>query len=242
MDIMNVKQIIKDVYVFNDKKLGFSNNVTVILSKKGPIIIDVFRDKDQFEVVSNFIKAKGFKKPSAIIYTHWHVDHTCGNRLFDNCKVFAHESTKHHLDNFIKNDLNRLKQRKVLDNDAKIIIPNQLFAEELSVSIGEKLLKLIHCPGHTYDSIIIHDISDNVLIAGDNILGEEAAFFIPPTIPPDEIDISNKELENAYKLIENIKAGLIIPGHGKIKEPKQMIEINKSRYYKCINEDLSYIE
>jgi cyclase len=242
MNLMEITQINKDVYLFSDKKLGFFNNSTVIFTKEGPIIIDVFRDRDQFEEVSNFIKLKGFNEPSAIIYTHWHIDHTCGNRIFDKCKIFAHQSTQYQLDNFIKNDLDRLRQRGILEEDARVIMPNQIFTEELLVNIGEKSLKLIHCPGHTYDSILIHDLCDDILIVGDNLVGEEVAFFMPPTIPPDEIDIGYKELDNAYKLIESIQAEVIIPGHGKVKEPHLMIELNKSRYYKCLDEGLKYIE
>lgn len=242
MNQMEITQINKDIYLFSDKKLGFFNNSTVIFTKEGPIIIDVFKDGDQFEEMIDFIRCKGFTEPSAIIYTHWHVDHTCGNRFFDKCKIFSHESTLYHLDSFINKDLDRLKQRKILENDTRIILPNQIFTEELLINIGDRLLNLIHCPGHTYDSILIHDINSNILIAGDNLLGEEVDFFMPPTIPPDEIDIGYKELENAYRLIESIRAEVIIPGHGKIKEPHSMLELNRERYYKCLNEGIKYIK
>lgn len=242
MNQMQIRQIKKDVYLFSDKKSGFFNNSTIIFTKEGPIIIDVFKDKSQFEEVFNFIRCRGFNEPSAIIYTHWHVDHTCGNRIFDNCKIFSHKSTKYHLDSFIKNDLDRLKEKEILESDTRIILPNQIFNEELLINIGDRLLKLIHCPGHTYDSILILDMNSNIMIAGDNLLGEEVEFFMPPTIPPDEIDISYKELENAYKLIESIQAEVIIPGHGKIMEPHSMLELNRKRYHKCLNEGLKYIK
>jgi len=84
------------------KNQVFFNNSTVIFTKEGPIIIEVFKDKDQFQEVLNFIKYKGFNEPFAIIYTHWHIDHTCGNRFFNRCKIFSHKATQDHLDNFIK--------------------------------------------------------------------------------------------------------------------------------------------
>lgn len=242
MKLMEIEQFNKDVYLFSDKKLGYKNNSTVIFTEEGPIIIDVFRDKDQFEEIINFIKSKGFNEPAAIIYTHWHTDHTCGNRTFDKCKIFSHKSTYDHLQSFMENDLERLKEKNILEDDVRVILPNETFTDELLINIGGKELKLIHCPGHTYDSILVYDVEDKILIAGDNLVGEEVIFCIPPLTPPDEVDSNYKDLENVYKVIEDIKAHIIIPGHGKIKEPKLIIESNKNRYYKCLNKGINYIE
>lgn len=194
------------------------------------------------EMLLNFIKSKGFTEPNTIIYTYWHTDHTCGNRIFDKCKVLAHQSTYGHLENFIKNDLDGLREKEVLEKDVDIVMPNQTFNDELLINISDKTLKLIHCPGHTYDSILIYNITDNILIAGDNLIGEEVPFFMPPTIPPDQIDTNNKYLENAYRIIENLGADVIIPGHGKIIEPHLMIELNKERYYRCLDKNLKYVD
>lgn len=240
---MIIRQITDDVYLFTDTKIGFSNNVSVIFTKEGPVIIDVFRDKDQFNEIMNFIKSKGYEAPNTIIYTHWHTDHTCGNRTkFEKCNVIAHQATYEHLESFINNDLDRMKRKKILESDVNIIMPDHTFKNELLISISGKSMKLIHCPGHTYDSIIIHDIEDNILIAGDNLVGGEIPFVMPPSIPPDEIDSNSKDLDNAYKLIESINAQVIIPGHGEVTEPGLMIETNKKRYNKCLQEGLLFLD
>ena len=242
MNLLEIKQLSNDVYLLSDKKLGHNNNSIVILTEEGPIIIDVFKDKDQFEEILNFIKSKGFNEPNTIIYTHWHIDHTCGNRIFDKCKVLAHESTYLHLENFLKNDLDRLKEKKILEKDVSIVMPNQTFTDELLINISNKTLKLIHCPGHTYDSILIYNMTDNILIAGDNLIGEEVPFFMPPTIPPDQIDTNSKYLESAFKTIQNLGVDIIVPGHGEIISAHKMIELNRKRYYKCLAENLKYVD
>lgn len=224
MAICKVSEIDKNIYLFTDMSLGWYYNSTVIITEEGPIIIDVFRDKEQFDEVEEFINKKGFDKPAAIIYTHWHSDHTTGNKVFNDCRIIAHKSTVGHLA--------KLKKKLIEINreDAIPMMPNETFEEEMKINIGSRTLKLIHCPGHTFDSTLVYN---KVLIAGDNLVSKEVDFCLPPILPSDN-DVSNKELEQAYKTIEGLKADVIIPGHGCTLEPEKLISFNKKCYYKCL--------
>ncbi|MFD3157351.1 MBL fold metallo-hydrolase [Haloimpatiens sp. FM7330] len=234
MEICKVRQINKNTYLFTDMSLGWYYNSTVIFTEEGPIIIDVFRDKEQFNEVKKFINEKGFNKPAAIIYTHWHSDHTTGNKVFNDCRIIAHKSTVTHLEKLKKKliDINR--------EDSIPMMPNETFEEKMKINIGNKLLRLIHCPGHTFDSILVYDKDDKLLIAGDNLVSKEVDFCLPPVIPSDN-DVSMKELEQAYKIIEGLKTDVIIPGHGCILEPQKLIDFNKRCYYKCLKEGSTMI-
>lgn len=239
---MDIKKLSDDIYLFSDDEKGYYGNSTIIMTSEVPIIVDVFKDKKQFDNVIKFINKKGYDKPFAIIYTHWHTDHVCGNRQFDDCNIIAHSSTLEHMKSLKYNDLERLKQKNILEQDTRILLPNIVFEKTLSLNIGGRVIRLIHCPGHTYDSILVFDELDKVLIAGDNIIGEEAAFFMPPVIPPDTVDSKPEFLEEAYNKMESLNAAIIVPGHGSIKETSFMLELNRKRYHRCIEQKLEYIE
>lgn len=237
-----INEVIPNYFVFSFDDSFFYANATVILTSEGPVIIDTFRDRYQFDYICEFIKSKGYDKPHTIIYSHWHVDHTAGNRYFRDCNIVAHKALVYHFDDFNKKHIERMKDKGVLEKDACLIYPTQTFDTELKLKIGNKTFRLLHCPGHSYDSIIVFDEEAKTLIAGDNLVNKEVAFLLPPAIPPDEVDAKPGYYEAAYEVIESLKAEFIISGHGSIVTPDELIGLNKERYSKCMNEGLKYLE
>ena len=231
-EAIKVTQVAKDIYVFTDLGSDFSSNATVIITSEGPIIIDVFKDSFQFDSIKCFINDLGFETPAAIIYTHWHSDHTCGNTIFSDCKIIASEYTKRHLESFILNDLERLRVKGIVEKDAMPILPNMTFVNTINLTIGERELELVHCPGHSFDSILVYDKISQTLIAGDNLVGQEVAFFMPPVIPPDEVDAQAEDLFSAFSVIEKFHSKVLVPGHGSIDLPDVILRLNRERYNK----------
>ncbi|MFZ5352302.1 MAG: MBL fold metallo-hydrolase [Bacillota bacterium] len=242
MKNFSIKEITPDIYVLAWDKTFYHTNATIIMTPKGPIIIDTFRDKHQFAIILDFIKSKGCKTINTIIYTHWHVDHTGGNRCISDCNIIAHRTLADHFDEFNKNHIDRLKQKGIIEQDLELIYPNMLVDEFISLDISGRKISIYHCPGHSFDSIIIFDDATKTLIAGDNLVNREEPFMLPPAIPPDAADITPEHFKAAFKQLEKLNADIIIPGHGSIVNPKELIEFNKYRYYKCINEGLDFIE
>ncbi|MTI71567.1 MAG: MBL fold metallo-hydrolase [Firmicutes bacterium] len=231
---ISITQINQDTYLLSDNSSKLYLNSTVIFTNKGPIIVDVFRDKEMFKQICNFINSKGWNKPLAIIYTHWHIDHTCGNQLFKNSRIISHKDTYRYLENFIKNHLKRLKVKGILKKDVNPLLPTETFENEIVLDLGNKTLRLIHSPGHTYDSILVYDVNERVLITGDNIIGKEVTFFMPPVIPPDKPDANHKDLEKTYEIISTLNPKTIIPGHGNLIEADKLLSYNKKRYKECL--------
>lgn len=233
MGTCKITKINEETFVFTDLSLGWYYNSTVILTKEGPIIIDVFSAKEQFEEVKKFILEKGFYKPAAIIYTHWHSDHTSGNKDFKDCRIISHKASVKHLENLI----NKLKG--IRREDALPMLPNETFEDDFELNIGDKKLQLIHCPGHTYDSILVFDNKNKVLVSGDNLVGEEVDFCMPPVIPADAEETKHEYLLDVYKIIENLNPQIIIPGHGCTTDKDKLLKLNRERYNKCLKENLS---
>ncbi len=235
MGLCDIRKIREDIYLFTDLSLGWYYNSTVIITNEGPIVIDVFSDEKMFNEVFDFIKEKGFDKPAAVIYTHWHSDHTTGNRIFGD-RIIAHKSTAKHLEQL------KMKLEKINRTDVIPLMPTELIEGSMELSIGGKTLELIHCPGHTYGSILVYDKDNRVLVAGDNLVSKEVVFCIPPVIPSDSDDTSPVYLEHMFKVIERLEVDTIIPGHGLMLNPREILDLNKERYYKCLNENLKSIE
>ena len=90
-------------------------------------------------------------KPLILLNTHGDGDHTSGTGCFR--EIHMHE------DDFIKCEVNtRYPDTKLVKvNDGDVI------------ELGNRPLKLIHIPGHTYGSIAILDVNSRVLYAGDSV-------------------------------------------------------------------------
>lgn len=114
------------------------------------------------------------------------------------------------------------------------LFPTEVIENDTEINLGEKKLKLIHCPGHTYDSILVYDAENKLVVAGDNILSKEVEFFLPPLTHDDELDSDYKYLESAYNKIESLQADIIIPGHGLTLDPTELISLNRTRYNNAI--------
>jgi len=237
-----IKQLSDHVYVIQDKVLEYHNNATVIFTEEGPIIVDVFRDRSQFENIMEFIGTKGYEKPLGIVYTHWHADHICGIRDIENVPVYAHEATKRHMLDFIEKDLERLQGEGLLESDVRLVLPTETFEDKLILEFGHRTIELFHCPGHSHDSILVYEKDSGVLIAGDNLVGKEVAFIMPPAILPDEVDAKAEDLEGAYELIESLNANFVVPGHGDLFDSSELLELNKARYSECREKELRFIE
>lgn len=239
---MQISEIAEDIFLFTDEESEYFGHVTVLMTKDGPILVDVFRDAYQFKYIEDFFMERGFKCPAAIIYTHWHSDHVCGNRTYTDGKVIASEYTKDHIQDLIDNHMGRLKLRGILEPDVMPVLPNMTFRDRLELFIGGRELLLVHCPGHTYDSILIYDKKTETLIAGDNIVGAEVHFLLPPPIPPDQVDSKPEYYVEAYKAIESFSPKLLVPGHGTMQSPAEMLKENRRRYEWCLKKGLKFCE
>ncbi|ANQ54222.1 lactamase [Thermosipho sp. 1063] len=191
-----IKNISNKIYVIENE---LAANSTLIIGKKGTILIDTSLFPKKAMKIKQFSKDISGKDISLVINTHYHPDHTFGNSAFD-CPIVSHKLTRE----FMKQmDENYLKQLKL--EDIEIKLPNVVFENYFEYEDGIKLV-IYSGPGHTLDSSYIHIESENIIIAGDTIITD-----IHPEIVPDS------DLELWINTLENMpKVSNIIPGHGKI--------------------------
>jgi len=136
-----------------------------------------------------------------VINTHGHSDHTASNEDFRSsfgAKVVAHKLA--HVD----------KDISVVDGEV--------------IRVGKIVIKVIHTPGHTQDSICL--LVDDKLLTGDTLfVGECGRTDLPGGSAED---MYHSLLDKLMKLDDNIK---VYPGHDYGPKPHSTIGIERRSNY-----------
>ncbi|UCC18544.1 MAG: MBL fold metallo-hydrolase [Promethearchaeota archaeon] len=182
-----------------------------------------------------------------ILLSHWHEDHTSGNRLFPNTKFFIHSKDKFFIENVNKfnefYDISNTpaeEESEWLMESLKLENTNidKTIEDSEIIEIGEKYkLKIIHTPGHTAGHCVFLELISKLAFLADIDLTN---FVFYAGIDSDLIDFE-ESIDKLYKLdIRTAVTGHrgIIKGRKKIKE-----ELNKykSIIYKRDERILSYL-
>ncbi len=227
---MKMQNLSRRITLFTDDQ-SKHENVVVIWTSEGPVLVDAFRSPAQFAVVQKVLAEEGYSKPYMQIFTHWHANHTLGNQDLESVRIVSHQLT---LD-FMQNALLQIIREQAGGGyeysftDTKIFTPSELFSIEKRLVIGDTTIVLIHAPGHSPDSILVFLPEQNALFAGDNLLGPEVEFFVPPIFPQEETG-RIEALAQVYKQIRQLNPKTIIPGHGWVLPPDEMLALNEHRY------------
>ncbi len=146
-------------------------------------------------------------KPAKVILTHGHLDHVGGTAA-----VAEHYGIPvigpHEEDLFLLEMLAQQAQMFALPKPREFT-PDQWLHQGDEITVGERTLKVLHCPGHTPGHIVLFDQEYKLLFAGD-VLFRGA------------IGRTDFPRGNHQQLIESIQQRLwplpddvtVIPGHG----------------------------
>jgi alkyl sulfatase BDS1-like metallo-beta-lactamase superfamily hydrolase len=174
---------------------GLANSV-LVEGEDGVVIVDTMESAEAAVPVKAAFDRITSKPVKAIIYTHFHSDHTFGARVMagdDHPDVYSHESTLYHL-NRIVNITRETTYRRAMrqfgtllphgglinagigprlvftqESTPAVILPNKTFAgERLDLEVAGIRLVLMHAPGETPDQILVWLPDEKVLLPADN--------------------------------------------------------------------------
>ncbi len=188
-----VIRVAEGVYV----AVGFGLANSVLLEgRDGVVIVDTMESAEAARPVKEAFAQISAKPVKAIIYTHFHTDHTFGTRILagdHRPEIWAHESTEYWLNRVATITRETVYRRSLrqfgsllpaeeflhagigprLVFDANVtpalVFPNRTFSgERAELEISGIRMVLIHAPGETPDQIVVWLPDKKVLLAADN--------------------------------------------------------------------------
>jgi cyclase len=184
---------------------GQGGNIGVAVAPDGVLLID-----DEFAPLAPKIRAAiaalSDQKIKFILNTHWHGDHTGGNRIFGpEAPIIAQQNVRERLASGMD-----LPGRKIEPAPGEAL-PVVTFIDSISIWFNDEEVRVIHLPpGHTDGDAVVFFTKSNVVHTGDDMFS--GRFPI--------IDLASGGSVDGY--VRNVEAILdrlprdahIIPGHG----------------------------
>ena len=141
-----------------------------------------------------------------VVLTHYHADHTYGAYLFPQAEVVAHARCRALLTKVGAQALEAVQAEEPELEEVVLRLPDITFDDgEIGLRLGRKLVRLIHVPGHTRDSLMVYVEDDRVLFAADTVMPV-------PSIVDGDVEALRASLQKVAGLsIENM-----VQGHGEV--------------------------
>lgn len=215
-DSVNIKttKVAGSVYMLE----GSGGNIGVLIGNDGVILVD-----DQFAPLSEKIKkaiASISDKPiKFIINTHFHGDHSDGNKVFggEGAIIVAHENVRKRLstDYFYKT---YKQEQKAMSYEG---LPKITFAQSVNFNINGETVQVIYVKNaHTDGDAAIYFKESNVLHTGDVFVR-----YGLPFIDDDGGGTIDGMISGAEQMLTMINDETkIIPGHGQISSKKDLLD------------------
>ena len=196
------ERVADDIYVFTSE-LYAQVMAGVIFTSQGVVVIDTLLFPQETDELLHLVRRRSKNGVRYVINTHSHSDHVYGNYLFEGAKVIAHQLCRQALEKHGERDLDAAREQIPDLSEVQLRLPSVTFTKELTLRLGNKTLRLMHTPGTTLDSIVVHVREDKVLFAGDTVMP------VPYIIDGDRL-----ELMESLRRIGKLSLDNIVQGHG----------------------------
>jgi cyclase len=185
---------------------GGGGNIGIVADAAGILMIDAMFERAIGEIREAVKSLPGGDRVRVLVNTHWHADHTDGNKaLGPGAVIIAHENVRA----LLANDQALMGgQTKALPVSA---LPGVTFSDKLTVHAGGEAIRLVHFPhAHTDGDTVVFLDGSKVVHMGDMFFNGMFPF----------LDVVNGgDIDNWVKQLDVILGALpaeakIIPGHG----------------------------
>lgn len=181
-----------------------ATNCYLIGNNQESILVDAgYNQQETRTILERAIKENGLATPKSIILTHSHPDHAPGVRQLTDWSpvVYCHYHEKQAILNAIS-PWNNLA----------------FLTDEETIRVAGEEITVIHAPGHSAGQLNLYISSEQILIAGDNIVAEGTSWIGPP-------DGDMTDYLETLSRLKQLAIHKIGPGHGEwVLHPYEQID------------------
>ena len=215
----NIKQLSQDLWQIIEPWFSEHANLFLLRGTKKTLLIDTGLG---VESLSDFLFERQLS-PDVVVTTHCHFDHCGGLAQFSPETIYLTDRQAKNISDSTLWGLNYLNQedvnishRQALQNySSKPPASWQQLGH--NIDLGDYQLIVISAPGHTDDSIILHESSRGWVFTGDTFYEGKLYLDLPNTNTTNWI----KSLE----IISNLETTIIYPGHNNLVEKSKSIDL-----------------
>jgi glyoxylase-like metal-dependent hydrolase (beta-lactamase superfamily II) len=185
---------------------GGGGNIGVVADDAGLLMIDAMFERTAGAIREAVKALPGGDRVRVLVNTHWHADHTDGNKAFGpGAAIVAHENVRALV----------ARDQSLMGGVTKALpaaaVPNITFEDKVTVYAGGQAIRLVHFPrAHTDGDTVVFIDGLKVVHMGDMFFNGMFPF----------LDVANGgDITSWVRDLDTILAGLspdvkIIPGHG----------------------------
>ena len=228
-------RITSDVYLVGQDRVS---NLTYMIDcgPAGVAIVDPTYESEFERTVANVEKCgKSRKDIRWVLNTHCHVDHAMADKKFRDlgAQIAVHEADAAAIEKgtrvtayyLIKEDTGKVAPFPHCPIDLRL-------ADGEELRLGNKVLEVIHTPGHTPGSacFLLRSDGKNVLFSGDTVLYDgRLGWQGNPYADNRQYLASLEKLENFTLDAAKVQWDMLLPGHGAIAMNKAYLDVQKDR-------------
>ena len=202
---MQRERISDDIFVFISS-LYAQVTAGAVLTSEGTVIIDTLPFPSEARQMAEFVSRRSNGGIRYVILTHYHADHTYGAYLFRDAEVISHALCRDWIVEHGQAGLEAARAQTPDLAEVQIRAPDVVFeGGEMTLRLGNKTLQLLHSPGHTVDSIVVHVKEDRILFAADTVM---------PV--PYIVDGDLKAFVESLRMLHSLSLENIVQGHGEV--------------------------
>jgi glyoxylase-like metal-dependent hydrolase (beta-lactamase superfamily II) len=199
----------------NNKNRGFRNNVVIVNTSKGIVLMDPGGSAWAGDMVAAKIKSMSDMPVVAVFNSHAHGDHWLGNEgikhHFPDAVIYGHPNMKARLEQndglFWLETINRVTNRTA---DGKYVVaPDKTVSNGDVIGVGDTDFRILHFgKAHTDNDIMVEIVGESVLFTGDVVRDRFLGLM--------EDDSSFRGNIETIGIIVSMDYKYYIPGHGSV--------------------------
>jgi glyoxylase-like metal-dependent hydrolase (beta-lactamase superfamily II) len=226
-------RIASDIYLVGQDRVS---NLTYMLDcgTAGVAIIDPTYESEFERTVANVEKCGRSRQDTRwVLNTHCHVDHAMADKKFRDmgARIAVHEADAAAIEKGTRVTAYYLMTAETGENARFPHCPIDMrLADGEELHLGNKVLQVIHTPGHTPGSacFLLQSAGKNILFSGDTVLYDGRLGWQGNPYADNRQYLASLEKLNRFTLDSaRVQFDMLLPGHGAIAMDKAYLDVQK---------------